>query len=122
MSNSEILQGMANSDLTRQILFSSYLFLIFLTMFISLTLPVEKGIGYFRFVAVIFSLMTLFVVVGIIYFMTQTGFVMEELVFNPATNSYEPNGITHFSWLTLAGVIMLTVYLIPIILRPGDFL
>jgi hypothetical protein len=91
-------------------------------MFISLTLPVELGIGYFRFVAVIFSLMTLFVVAGIIYFMTQTGFVMEEHVLNPATNSYEPNGITHFSWLKLAGVIMLTVYLIPIILRPGDFL
>ena len=46
---------------------------------------------------------------------------MEELVFNPATDTYEPNGVTHFSWLVLAGIIMLSVYLIPIIFRPLDF-
>ena len=122
LSSVSILEDFANGNLVQQTLFATYLFLIFLTLFISLTLPVEKGIAYFRFVAVIFSLLTTIVVTGIIYFMTQTGFIMNELVFDPTTNAYEPNGITHFSWLTLAGVIMLSVYLVPIILRPGDFL
>lgn len=90
-------------------------------MFISLTLPVEKGIGYFRLVAVVFCIFTLITVFGIIFFMTQTGIFIEELVFNPATDTYVPNGITHFSWEVFAGAIMLVVYLIPIILRPLDF-
>lgn len=120
-SGSALLQKLVNDNLIKQILFGTYLVLVFIALFISLTLPVEKGVAYFRFVAVIFSIMTLITVFGIIYFMTQTGFIMEELVYNPATGTYEPNGVIHFSWLTLAGVIMLCIYLIPIIFRPFDF-
>lgn len=95
--------------------------LVLITIFISLTLPVEKGICYFRFVGVVFSVFTLITVIGIIYYMTQTGFYEQELVYNSVTNTYEPNGVTHFSWVVLAGVILFSVYLIPIVFRPLDF-
>ena len=57
-SGSSFLNSIATDNLPKQILFGTYLVLVFITMFISLTLPVEKGIGYFRFVAVVFSIIS----------------------------------------------------------------
>jgi hypothetical protein len=41
---------------------------------------------------------------------------------NPETDEWEETGDYYFSWLTLAGIIMLSVYSLPFLLRPLDFL
>jgi len=69
-SNNEFLLYLANGNLMKQIIFSSYLFLLFLTIIISLSLTVERGICYFRFVAVIFTILSTYVIAAIIYSMT----------------------------------------------------
>ena len=48
----------------------------------------------------------------------------EEKVWEPTVNggSYEPTGRTNFSKMNAAGTVMLTVYVIPMLMRPKDFL
>lgn len=121
-SNSAWLQKIADHNLPGELLFSTYLVMIILTVMISLSIPVDKGIGYFRFIGVVFGILMVLTVAGIIYFMVHTGFYAEQLKYNPGKNEYEPDGIYVFSWLTVAGVILLGVYLVPMVFRPIDFL
>jgi len=75
-SNNSFLLYLASGTLLKEIVFSLYLFLVFLTIIISLSLPVDHGICYFRFVAVLFTILSTFVIAAIIYFMCKTGFVL----------------------------------------------
>ena len=90
--------------------------------------------GYFRFVAIVFGFLTLLTIVGICIFLAERGLIVDETICvrdNPdnanscAMVNYplapaEP--YTFFSLLTLAGIIMLSIYCMPIIMRPLDFL
>lgn len=99
-----------------------------LTVLISLATPIEKAMLYFYIIVIIFSVLTIASIVGITTFLIGTGF-------NPEPQYYDPNKQppwqpldkkycpqSQFSIMTLAGVIMLSIYLIPFILRPLDFL
>jgi len=90
---------------------------------VSLAAPIERAIEYFRIVAAIFSVFTILSIVGIVIFLWGTGFY-------PPVKEYDPDNQTwnnldepaHLSLLTLSGVIMLSIYVIPIVLRPIDFI
>ena len=59
---------------------------------------------------------------GMAFYLSVTGFEPEEMKFNKETWTWEPEGVTHFSWLVVAGVTMLGIYVVPIVMRPLDFL
>ena len=76
---------------------------------------------YYNVVAVFFAIIVLSSIVGICYFLIETGFYPPELEYNASSDTWEQTGYAYFSWLTLAGIIMLGVYLLPFVLRPIDF-
>lgn len=98
-----------------------YITILVLTILVSLATQIDKAISYFRIIAMVFSVMTIFSLIGITAFLIGTGFYPEERQYNVDTKLWEPLGIYNFSWLTLSGVIMLGVYLLPIVFRPIDF-
>ena len=90
--------------------------------------------GYFRVVAIIFGILMILTLVGICIFLADRGLIANdsiclnnnpklptscELVDYPRPPA-EPE--TYFSLLCLAGIIMLSIYCMPIIMRPFDFL
>ena len=56
------------------------------------------------------------------FVLAAPGFKPEHLKFDPSAYVWVPQGDHHFSWLVLAGVIMLAIYTVPFIFRPIDFL
>jgi len=68
--------------------------------------------------------MTLGSLAAIVGYMSQNNWMAEEKVWEPTVNggSYEPTGRTNFSKMNAAGTVMLTVYVIPMLMRPKDFL
>ena len=66
--------------------------------------------------------MTLACIFGMCFYLANTGFFPEEKVFDKDTWQWNGVGKYYFSPLVLAGVIMLSIYLIPILMRPIDFL
>ena len=99
-----------------------YIILLIFTILVSLATPIDRAMSYFRFVSVIFSIMIITSLVGISFFLAETGFYPEEKKYDIDKKQWIPLGTHHFSILTLAGVIMLGVYTLPIILRPIDFM
>ena len=99
-----------------------YAGLLMFTIFISIASPIDRAIVYFRVVASIFSVMTILSVLGISTFLAQTGFYPPVKQYDVDTKQWhdlpEP---PHFSLLTLSGVVMLSIYIVPIFLRPKDF-
>lgn len=98
----------------------AYIILLILTVLVSIAAPIDRAISYFRIIAAIFSALTIISLLGISTFLFQTGLWPEEKRYNG--HDWIPTGEVHFSWLTLCGMIMLSVYLLPILLRPLDFL
>jgi hypothetical protein len=93
------------------------------TVLVSLAAPIDRAIEYFRIVAAVFSVFTILSIVGISIFLLGTGFYPPVKQYNPTTEVWEDlDEPPHFSILTLSGTIMLSIYLIPIILRPVDFI
>jgi len=127
--DSQFLTDVYNNGILKKVLFSAYLGMIFLSTFVSIALPIERAMGYFRIVAIIMAVLMLASIAGITYFLAQRGFfppVSTCLNVNPKQpNSCEfqddPNE-TYFSMLCLAGVIMLSMYILPMLMRPLDFL
>lgn len=101
--------------------------LIIFAVVISLAGPLDKAIGYFRVIGFIFAIITICSLYGISTFLISTGFYPEEQIYvrdpkNPYKGKWVPQGVYNFSILTLCGLIMLSVYLLPLVLRPLDFL
>jgi len=127
--DSQFLTDVYNNGILKKVLFSAYLGMIFLSTFVSIALPIDRAMGYFRIVAIIMAVLMLASIAGITYFLAQRGFfppVSTCLNVNPKQpNSCEfqddPNE-TYFSMLCLAGVIMLSMYILPMLMRPLDFL
>ena len=74
-----------------------------MAIIISLTTPVERGVSYFMFLMAVFGILLLITMAGIIFYLASIGF-------------------SEYSNLVFAGVVMCTVFLIPMLLRPLDFL
>lgn len=94
----------------------------------SICLPINKGISFIRLISGIFSSFTILSLIGIATFLANTGFFPAQKRYDRTEERWHDvkdahgNVITHFSILTLSGVIMLSVYFLPMILRPIDFL
>lgn len=56
----------------------SYLGLLFLIAAVSLSLPVNRGMTYFNCASMIFSLLLLMTIFGVVIFLANTGFIVEE--------------------------------------------
>merc|ERR1719266_10590 len=99
-----------------------YMFCLFLSMFIAISLPIDRAMPYYRVIGCLFSIIILTALAGICVFLAETGFYPPEKELDPEDNEWHETGEYYFSWLTLAGVIMLSVYLLPFLMRPVDFI
>ena len=99
-----------------------YVFLLVLCLIIALALPLKQARPCLMVTTVLFGLMTLSCIFGMCFYLANTGFFPEEKVFDKATWQWNGVGVYYFSPLVLAGVIMLSVYLVPMVMRPIDFL
>ena len=99
-----------------------YIFLIIMCLILSLALPLEKAKVWFNIVLCAFSALTVTSIVGIIFYLKVQGFYPPEKHYDPSTSEWYETGEYYFSYLVLAGVIMLSIYVIPMVLRPLDFL
>lgn len=93
-----------------------------MTLILALALPLERAKAWFNIVAIAFGFLTACSVFGMVYYLSYTGFYPHLKIYNTNTKDWDPQPETNFSILVLAGVIMLSVYVIPMILRPIDFL
>lgn len=87
----------------------------------------DKAIGYFRVVSVILSFFVILTLAGITFFLVQQGFhtQAQQRVCDEDTNHCEWEPVPdeyYFNILTLAGFIMLSMYILPMVLRPIDTL
>ena len=126
---SEFLDDIYQNGILKKVIFSVYLGVIFLSVFVSISLPIDRAMPYFRVVSVILGVLMLSSIFGIIYFMTNSGGfepTVKEKSCDDSGNvcTYVPvaSGETYFSTLILAGTIMLCVYVLPMVMRPLDFL
>jgi uncharacterized membrane protein (DUF373 family) len=62
-----------------------YIAMIVMALIVSLTTPVDRGIAYFNFLMGMFGFLLLLTMVGIIFYLTQTGFY-------PAVKEYVDDG------------------------------
>ena len=100
-----------------------YIFLIVMVLIFSLALPLEKGKIWFNIVVIAFGFLTTFTIFGMVYYLSQTGLYPQEKHYNANTDSWElVDGVYNFSYLVFAGIIMLSIYLVPFVMRPIDFL
>jgi len=99
-----------------------YIFLIVMVLILSLALPLEKAKAWFNIVLAAFGVLTATSIFGIVFYLVNEGFFPPEKKYDPDTKEWNPTGEAYFSPLVLAGVIMLSIYLIPMIMRPVDFL
>jgi chitin synthase len=95
--------------------------LIIIAVIISLSTTVDKGISIFVFLMAIFGILLIFTMTGIMFYLARTGFNPEVEVYNEATG-WKKTGEHNFSFLVFSGTIMCLVFVIPMILRPLDFL
>ena len=99
-----------------------YIFLLVMCLIIALALPLDRARTCFMMTTILFGLMTLSCIFGMVFFLSNSGFYPEEKKFDRSTWQWVGQGEYYFSLLELAGVIMLSVYLVPIVMRPIDFL
>ena len=104
-----------------------YAILVFFTLLLSISAPIEKAMTYFRVIGVIFSVLVLACFAGVIGYMAATGmhaYEMHWVEAAPGMGRYvrRDDELQRVSRLTVAGTIMLCVYLLPFLLRPMDFL
>jgi len=82
-----------------------YIAMMFASVIVSLTLPVDKGIKCFRVLCTIFGLLMTVTFAGMIYYLVQVPFYVDG----------------RLQILKVAGIIMIGSFLVPILLRPLDF-
>ena len=112
-----------NTGVIEEVFFAAYILTIILAIFISIGLPLNRAVGIIRTITVILSILILSSIAGFIYFLLQNTFYMPVKI--PNTESDDPpyieTGETYFNWLLIAGIIMLSSYILPCIMRPIDF-
>ena len=121
-SGNWVFAELYNKGVFTQIFVYIYVFLLVMCLIIALALPLDKANVCFMFVTIMFSILTISCITGMTFYLSQSGLYPEEKVFNKDTWTWEGTGNYYFSWLVFAGITMLSVYLIPMIMRPLDFL
>ena len=72
------------SDFSFSTMFSyGYIILLTFTCLVSLAVPIDRAIDYFRVIASIFSVLTILSLVGITFFLAEAGFYPPEQKWNP---------------------------------------
>ena len=100
----------------------AYACLVIFSVLISIASPIDRAIEKFKIIGAVLSVFTLISIFGIAIFLAQTGFYPAEMQYDRDNKVWEPTGNpAHFSVLTLAGTVMLSIYLVPVLLRPIDF-
>jgi hypothetical protein len=66
-----------------------YIGLLTFTLILSLAGVIEKGIFHIKVIGCVFSFLTITSLLGIIYFLFETGFHPEELKWNPDSKIWE---------------------------------
>lgn len=122
-SDGSFISNMFSSAFISNLFDYLYIALIVMAIIISLTTPVDRGISYFKFLMAFFGILLLITMAGIIYYLIEQGLFPTVKHYNSDLNIwYEDPDVRYFSVLVLAGIIMCMVFLIPMILRPLDFL
>ena len=93
-----------------------------MVLILSMALPLEKARTWFNIVAAAFGFLTAFSIFGMVYYLAASTLWPQEKRYSTGDKEWYPTGERHFSYLVLAGAIMLSVYLVPIVMRPLDFL
>ena len=99
-----------------------YILLLAMCLVISLAIPLDRAKPCFVIAIVLFGGITIFAIVGMVFYLLAAGLYPEHVIYDPDNGTWEPQGEYFFSWLVLAGVIMLAVYLVPFFFRPVDAL
>jgi hypothetical protein len=99
-----------------------YILLLCMCLIVSLAMPLDKAKPCFNIATTIFGLISIMSVVGMCFYLAAAGFYPYRSTYDPYSNTWTQHDDQHFSWLVLAGVIMLCVYTVPILFRPIDFL
>lgn len=128
--DNQTLIDIYDNGVLKNIIFGVYLGTLFLSVFVSISLPIDRAMGYFKLVSIILGFLMLSTIVGISVFLAKTGFepaatvCVEDPAFPDVNCVYrpQPDGETYFSLLCVAGIIMLSMYILPMVLRPLDFL
>ena len=60
-----------------------YLGMIFLSTFVSIALPIDRAMGYFRFISTILGVLMITSIAGIAYFLAQRGFFPHVAICEP---------------------------------------
>ena len=99
----------------------SYAMMLVLTIFVCLSLPIDRAMTYLKVISFIICALFLSSLSGICYYMSVEGFYTEEYIWNKKKNAWVPTGNEYLNWLVVAGTIVLLVYFVPFIYRPLDF-
>lgn len=100
---------------------------------VSLAGPIDRAMFYFKASSAFFSIFTLSTIVGIGYLVADNGLHPQMEIYDTDSKAWypcytkpdgnvKPQPIEHFNILFVSTWVMLGVYLIPMILRPWDFL
>lgn len=82
------MKDIYDNGILKKMLFAIYLGVIFLSTFVSISLPIERAMAYFRVVSTILGVFMLTSIFGICYFLAQRG------LYPPVTECVEPAGET----------------------------
>ncbi len=77
------MRDIYENGILKKILFSFYLGMIFLSTFVSIALPIDRAMSYFRVVSIIMGVLTLASIFGITYFLAQRGFYPHQSICVP---------------------------------------
>lgn len=100
-----------------------YLSVLAYTIMLSVGAPLEKVIGYYGFVSVIFSSLGIFSIINAIIKSFNTSYFIPDQTWDAAHNKYvDVPGSTHLSIMAIIGPLLLSAFALPFILRPLDFL
>ena len=64
-SNSQVMRDIYENGILKKVLFSLYLGMIFLSTFVSIALPIDRAMGYFRVVSMIMAVHMISSILGI---------------------------------------------------------
>jgi len=75
-NSDSFMEDVYEGGIFRKVLFSFYFGMIFLTIFVSISLPIDRAMCYFRLVSTIMTLLMLTSLIGIVYYLSLRGFMV----------------------------------------------
>lgn len=100
-----------------------YLGVLVVTVLVSLAVPIDRAMEYIRIITVLLAVLTVTSLFGIIIFLAEQGFFPAKRYYDFDKQEWVTDDSQHpFSIFTLCGVIMLSIYLVPVLFRPIDFI